>query len=815
MTFAELQHKADTFYPALLLEHYVPHKKRKKLASILFGISGAVLLIMLLTPVLGSFLNGSGVQFLIDHTYNIRGLFFVVFACWLTVYVLDAMYYSFYFMKDTPMDFDVAQMIAKTRPHDVTAGFLEHELGLYTMLRLGVTKKDIAHFLKQREHMVTSQEYQVIEQDDDPFVTLAEYARSLIHFDAELARFLKQRGIDADTFKAALDWVATSAHKAKDAEAWWSRDALARVPSIGRDWAYGQTYYLDQFGHALTTDPSYQNIGARRRVYQDGVDTLTRILLKSSGANVMLVAEQALAAMNVVAAFGKDVADGTIQAGLEGKRIYIIDGTSIIDALKEKTDIESKLRQMFVQASQAGNVLLVVPEFATFVANASSLEVDLVSLFTEALSSNRLQLIAVANSRGFHETIETQHDLMRNFEKVVLPELDASAALSLVQGEVHVIEATQPLLFTVQSLQAVVTSAERYFADGSVTDKAIDLLYEVAPAVTQQGKVLVLPEDVYNVVEKRTGIKQGDLSSEEQEKLSSLETTLHQRIVGQEKAVNAVATALRRSRAGLTNPKRPMGSFLFLGPTGVGKTETTKALAETFFGSEDKIIRIDMSEYSGSEGLTKLIGSFESKQPGILSSKLRETQYGVLLLDEFEKAAREVHDLFLQMLDEGYFTDGRGERVNARNLIIIATSNAGSDIIYEATERGEDVAEKTDTIVDEIIKRGMFRPELLNRFDGVIVFHSLDASALRQVAKLLLVDLNERLTIKGVKVLATDDLLEYLVRIGNDPKFGARAMRRALQDEVERVVADGMIAGRVVTGDVVSLVEREGRLALG
>jgi len=251
-----------------------------------------------------------------------------------------------------------------------------------------------------------------------------------------------------------------------------------------------------------------------------------------------------------------------------------------------------------------------------------------------------------------------------------------------------------------------------------------------------------------------------------------------------------------------------------LGPTGVGKTETTKALAETFFGNEDNIIRIDMSEYSGTEGLTKLIGSFESKQPGILSSKLRETQYGVLLLDEFEKAAREVHDLFLQMLDEGYFTDGRGERVHARNLIIIATSNAGSDLMYEATERGEDVVAKTDMIVDEIIKRGLFRPELLNRFDGVIVFHALDASALIQVAKLLLVDLNERLTIKGVKVSATDDLIAYLVHIGNNPKFGARAMRRALQDEVERVVADGMIAGKVLSGDTVALVERDGRLSL-
>lgn len=815
MTFNELQHKADTFYPALLLEHYISHKRRKLIATILLGMCALLLLIILVTPVLGSFSGNELGALLLAYQYQVRGVLLIVLSCWVLVYVLDAMYFSYYFMKGAPMDFDVAQLITKTPVDDLTAGFLKHELGAYTMLRLGITSQDVSHFLKNRHAQVTSKEYHVIEQDDDPYITLAEYARSLLHFDADFARFLKQRGIDGVTYKAALEWVARAAHKTKQTEAWWSRESLGRVPSIGRNWAYGQTYYLEQYGHTLNEDSSYQNIGERRRIYDDSVATLSRILVKQSGANVMLVAEQAFAAMNVVAAFGKAVADGTIRPELEGRRLFVIDGTLLIDALKEKTDIELKLRQLFVQAANAGNVILVVPEFASFVASASALDVDIVSLFTEALASNRLNVIAVSSTRGFHETIETQHDLMRSFEKVMLPELDASAALSLVQGEAHVIEATQRVFFTVQALQAVVTSAERYFADGSVADKAVDLLHEVASATVARGTTLIRADDVYEVVESRTGIAQGDLSEAEQTKLSTLETTLHQRIVGQDKAVSAVATALRRARAGLTNPKRPMGSFLFLGPTGVGKTETTKALAEVFFGDEDRITRIDMSEYSGPEGLTKLIGSFERSQPGILASKLREQQYGVLLLDEFEKASREVHDLFLQMLDEGYFTDGRGERVNARNLIIIATSNAGSDIIYSATERGEDVAAQTDAIVGEIIKRGTFRPELINRFDGVIVFHALDTAALRQVAKLLLVDLNDRLAIKNVKVLATDALVDYLVKIGNDPTFGARAMRRAIQDEVERVIADGIIAGRVSTGDTVMLVEHEGRLALG
>lgn len=814
MNFAELQHVVDTFYPALLLEHYISHTLRKRL-MFFFAIAGAlVFLLMILVPPLSAVIDHVALQFLATHIYKIRGLFLILLALWIGVELLDAMYYSYYFMPGTPMDFDVAQLIAKTKPDDITAGFLTSDLGVYTMLRLGVTQKDIAHFLKHRDSMITDREYVVIEQDTDPYLTLAEYARSLVHFDIGFATFLKQRGVDGNTFKAALEWVATAHRTVKEREVWWSRESLARVPSIGRNWAYGQTYYLEQFGHALNEDTSYQLLGTRANAYLDIVAKVSRILVKDAGANVLLVADESLSAMNVVAALGKEIANGTITPELEGKRIYVIDTTQLIDSLKEKTDIEQKLQTMFMQAAQAGNVILVVPMFTEFVTSAQSLNVDVAALFTEALASQRLQMIAVTHTHGFHETIETHHDLTRQFERVALPTLDTHAVLALLEAETHVIESTHKLIFTIQSLQAILTSAERYFTEGSIADTSLDLLHEVATAGVSRGSHLVTPEHVYAVVESRTGVAQGALSTEEQTKLMSLEQVLHQRIVGQDVAITAIATALRRARAGLTNPKRPMGSFLFLGPTGVGKTETAKALAQTFFNAEDKMIRIDMSEYSGADALDKLIGSFTTGQPGVLASKLREMQYGVLLLDEFEKAASDVHDVFLQLLDEGYFTDGRGERIMARNCMIIATSNAGSDRVYAAMTPGEHNAVTTESLIEHIIAEHLFRPELINRFDGVIMFHPLDSSALRQVAKLLLVELNDRLTIKGVKVAPTDDLLSYLVQIGNNPTFGARAMRRAIQDEVERVIADGIIRDVIATGSTVTLVVRDGTLVL-
>ncbi|MCR4336425.1 MAG: AAA family ATPase, partial [Candidatus Omnitrophica bacterium] len=264
-----------------------------------------------------------------------------------------------------------------------------------------------------------------------------------------------------------------------------------------------------------------------------------------------------------------------------------------------------------------------------------------------------------------------------------------------------------------------------------------------------------------------------------------------------------------RARSDIENPDRPMGSFLFLGPTGVGKTETTKALAASFFGSEDTVIRLDMSEYQTSDALKRLIGSFEDNRPGVLSSKLREQSYGVLLLDEFEKTSREVLDLFLQILDEGFFSDSSGKRVNARNLIIIATSNAGSDLIWNMMLEGKGLMEEKDKIVNEIINRGLFKPELLNRFDGVILFHPLTAEDLKKIAGFMLVKLQKRLATKGIELVINDALLKAVTRAGTDPQFGARPMNRAIQEKVEQVIAKKMISGEVKAGSRLELTEAE------
>jgi len=336
-------------------------------------------------------------------------------------------------------------------------------------------------------------------------------------------------------------------------------------------------------------------------------------------------------------------------------------------------------------------------------------------------------------------------------------------------------------------------------------NKAIDLLYELAGRAEKTQKRQLTRADVLEFVKAKTGIPTGTVSEDEKDKLINLEKILHERVIGQDEAVSAVANAMRRSRAGVSNPNRPIGSFLFMGPTGVGKTETTKALAQAFFGDDNRITRLDMSEYKAADAMPKLIGSFGANTPGVLSSMLREKPYGVLLLDEFEKASKEVVDLFLQVLDEGVFSDMRGKKVNARNMIIIATSNAGSDIIYDSVQRGEKLSEKKSEIVDTIVKQGIFRPELLNRFDAVVLFQPIDNARLRDIAKLMLEKFRLRIQTRGIDLEVTDDLIDYLMKFGSDPKFGARPMNRAIQDVVEQKIADKIIKGVIKPGEKIRL----------
>ncbi len=363
-------------------------------------------------------------------------------------------------------------------------------------------------------------------------------------------------------------------------------------------------------------------------------------------------------------------------------------------------------------------------------------------------------------------------------------------------------------VITYPALKEVVSLADQYITGAAFPKKAIDLLDEVTVyAASRPQHPYVTPEDVDTVVTERTDIPVGKIREKERETLLNLEDLLHERVIDQNEAVGDVSEALRRARTEVTVREGPMGTFLFLGPTGVGKTETSKALSAIYFGSEERMIRIDMSEFQEVSDIDRLIGSAE--QNGVLTDAVRDDPFSLVLLDEIEKAHPNILDVFLQVLDEGYVTDGLGRRISFESTIIIGTSNAGADLIWEKVNEGEKRELIKDDLFSHFFKRNLFRPEFLNRFDSVVIFKPLGQEELLEIADLMFEDLKENMQQKEITVTVPPSVKERVVELGYDPAFGAREMRRVIQEKVENVLAEALLSEDIGRGDKVK-IEPEG-----
>ena len=806
MDYKTLTEKLARYAPAIGLNKVLPTGARKFLKTATFILT----IVLFFVSLAGSFYQIIPAQ-IFQGLAEIFGAFWILFFC------LDAFYSNLYFedlklvaresfFKNRAMPGSFLTAVALSdNDADLTARLLKSPIGKTLMMRLEIPAKDVSDFLADKKNVLTLTDFQM--KSDNPENLLEEFIITLWTKDKEFADFLFHYTITDKKLRGATKWLVQKSEKEKRVQRFWGRDNLGRVPGIGKDWSYGQTYSLEKYGGLMTDvfDFSSRGLGEHGKY----VDEIESVLSRKSEGNIVLVADDDLEKTDIVIEFCKKISSGKILPMLEHKVVFTLDIGAMTVAGAQKENFEKEFLAVLNQAERAGNIILFIDDLPSAISASASIGSDILALLNPYLSSSVLQIIAGSDVKNFHEKIENSIALMEKFEKIILSEDDEESLVGLLEERADDLEMRTGIFFSYPAILEITENASRYFTSGVVSDKALDMLSELPISVAKNGRNMVTKKDVSIMTEAKTGVPTGEIETAEKDKLLNLEKILHERIIGQDEAVSAISSSLRRARSGIESKNRPLGSFLFLGPTGVGKTETTKALAEVFFGSEKKIMRLDMSEYSGGDSLQRLIGSFEGGKSGVLTSLLRENQYGVLLLDEFEKASRETHDLFLQILDEGIFSDMLGKKVNARNLIIIATSNAGSDIIWDFVKQQKDLAQNKQAIIDGIIHQGVFRPELLNRFDGVILFHPLDENLLKQVTTLMLQRLAKRLEEKSLKLVITDELVNYLVKVGSDPAFGARPINRAIQDQVEETIARKLIGGEIKPGSEVVLTEAD------
>jgi len=788
MNWVELNKKIFFWSPAIFLERTIKHSTRRILKNVFLFL--AVI----------SFSFASGI--FLEPIDALTGIFFISLFSFILTVLAESYFFSSFFntQNKEPFGFETAMIVSFIDSQDVTKSLLSSEYMELILHRLGIDRNSKNYFLDRRQVKVSPQQISFPQSDS----VLESLILGIVSSDKELEAFLFLHGVTPEIFTKCSKWVLSSLRRSVDQERWWSKKKLSSIKPIGSNWSYGKAYFLGRFSNPLRI-----NVSPDSSYHKEEVSALETVLLKNREANALLVGDEGAGKIEVVETLVQKIKNGKSSKILESKEFIVFEGVPFVSAMAEKEIFEKSLIKIMNEASSAGNIVLIIPDFSSFLKSAESMGSDIVSILDPYLASSTLQVIAISNTEFFHSILETNQELMQRFDKILVKEGEESEILATLEDEIFVLENQEGVFFTYQAISEALSGASRYFVGSPLLDTSLDLLSQSSAQAKSKNRKIVLKEDILDLIKSETGIPVGELSDVEQEKLINLETHLRQKIVGQDEAIVTISNALRRSRAGIGNPNKPIGSFLFLGPTGVGKTETAKALTEIFFGQQGKLMRLDMSEFNTHDALNRLIGFANSGGSGILSSMLRENPYGVLLLDEFEKTNEDVLDLFLQILDEGIFSDSLGRKVSARNTIIIATSNAGSDIIFDTVIKGEKLEDKKDFIIEEIIKRGSYKPELLNRFDGITLFHPLNETELKEVALLMLDRLAFRLKTQGIILKPTEDLVNFLVSKGGDPRFGARALNREIQDTVEKIIAEKIIRGELRPGSQLSLTSSD------
>jgi len=609
-----------------------------------------------------------------------------------------------------------------------------------------------------------------------------------------------------EDIKNLASWIENLKTEIREEKKWWEYKNLARRGTMGKGFSSGYTVTLDSFSidwsEILRKSNFYPIFGHKQEL-----EMVERILSRQQINNVLLVGKPGTGKKSIVTQFARRSFLGESLPEINYKRVVELDLPGLISRIQDTEELESALDNIFKEAVFSGNVILVIPNIHDYIGiTVKPGVVDISGILYSYLDLPNFQIVGTASFAGFRQNIERKPAILNFFEKVRVSEVSPQDTLAILEGLVPAMERKYRKYISYPALRDIIEYADRYLPALPFPKKAQDILNESVVLISRSGEKVLMPKHISKIVSDKSKIPVGEMESKEKEILLNLESLIHKKIINQDSAVKEISAALRRARTEVKTRNAPMGSFLFLGPTGVGKTETSKALAEIYFGSKENMIRLDMSEFQQLKDVSRIIGSKE--EDGFLTTKVRENPFSLVLLDEVEKTYPDILNLFLQILDEGYVTDGLDRKVDFRNTIIIATSNAGYKIILDSIAKKIEWNLVKKTLLDSLFDEGIFRPELINRFDAVIVFSPLSRDNLLDICHLQLQGLEKNLLKKDIEFIITEPLKDEIVKLSYNPQYGAREMKRVIQDKIENVLAEALLEGKIERGSKIKIDAR-------
>ena len=577
-----------------------------------------------------------------------------------------------------------------------------------------------------------------------------------------------------------------------------------RTGGIARDWSFGYMQLLNRFGVNISEQVIHSGMsGVELESHRDALDYMIKTFTSGGKQNVALVGPLGVGKTTIVRAFAEQLmrADSEVASSLKFRQVISLDASSLISAASGRGELEDLLNRLLLEAYHAKNVIICLDGAELFFEEGVG-SVDVSRLLLPVLEGGALRMILTMDEQRWLQISSRNPALASSMNRLAIAPSSPDETMAVLQDRLVTIEFQHKVTYMYQALKEALRLSERYLHDQAQPGKALQVL-TMAASYAENG--LVTGKSVKRAIEQTQGVKVGGSSDEsEKQTLLNLEDLIHARMINQTRAVHVVSDALRRARAGVRNEQRPVGTFLFLGPTGTGKTELAKSLAAVYFGGEERLIRLDLNEFVRAEDVQRLIAD-GAEDPMSLSAQVMKQPFSVILLDEIEKAHASVLTALLQVLDEGVLRDAKGREVNFRDTIVIATSNAGADQIRHHIEAGEKLEQFEDVLTKELISTGQFRPEFLNRFDEIVLFKPLGREDLTQIIDLMIAGVNKTLEPQKVSLTVADDAKAKLIELGYDPQLGARPLRRVVQRTVESLVAKRLLSGDLQPGQSLSI----------